>query len=172
MGGQLYKQSFTYPLLRCLEPDEARTDLAKVHEGVCREQIDNRPQFASGKFRELCASHEIQLRFSSVAYPQTNGLAEVTNRSPIGWTDELPSVLWSLHTTPKTATRESPYSVAFGTEAVLLPEITIPTPRKKNYNERTTNEGIRAGLDMLAERHADAHLKALSYKRAVAKVYN
>ncbi|XP_065012910.1 uncharacterized protein LOC135641476 [Musa acuminata AAA Group] len=256
MDGRLYKRSFTYPLLRCLEPDEARTVLAEVHEGVCGEHIggrtlahkilrqgyywptmcwdtkwkyiivgvdyftkwveaeplatiteqqiekfvwrnlvtrfglpktiitDNGPQFASGKFREFCESHGIQLRFSSVAYPQTNRLAEVTNRSILdelkrrvsearsAWTDELPSVLWSLRTTPKTATGESPYSLAFGTEAVLPPEIAIPTPWTKNYDERTTNEGLRAGLDMLVERHADAHLKALSYKRAVARVYN
>ncbi|XP_064971613.1 uncharacterized protein LOC135616356 [Musa acuminata AAA Group] len=258
MGGQLYKRSFTHPLLRCLEPDEARTVLAKVHEGVCGEHIggrtlahkilrqgldllgpfppasgqrkyivvgvdyftkwveaeplatiterqiekfvwrnlvtrfglpktiitDNGPQFASGKFREFCESHGIQLKFSSVAYPQTNGLAEVTNRSILdelkrrvfaarsAWTDELPSVLWSLCTTPKTATGESPYSLAFRTEAVLPPEVAIPTPRTKNYDERTTNEGLRADLDMLEERRANAHLKALSYKRAVARVYN
>ncbi|XP_065017743.1 uncharacterized protein LOC135644202 [Musa acuminata AAA Group] len=305
MGGRLYKRSFTYPLLRCLEPNEARTVLVEVHEGVCGEHIggqtlahkilhqgyywpticqdakvyvqrcgscqeharaprqpavpltpidcawsfaqwgldllgpfppasgqrkyiivgmdyftkwveaeplatiterqiekfvwrnlvtrfglpktiitDNGPQFASGKFREFCASYGIRLRFSSLAYPQTNGLAEVTNRSILdglkrrvsvarsAWTDELPSVLWSLRTTPKIATGESPYSLAFGTEAVLPPEIAIPTPRTKNYDEGTSNEGLRASLDMLEERCANAHLKALSYKRAVAMVYN
>ncbi|XP_009388188.2 uncharacterized protein LOC103975002 [Musa acuminata AAA Group] len=39
VGGRLYKWSFTYPLLWCLEPDEARTVLAEVHEGVCGEHI-------------------------------------------------------------------------------------------------------------------------------------
>ena len=36
---------------------------------------DNGPQFAGRKFREFCAHHRIQLRFSSVDHPQTNGLA-------------------------------------------------------------------------------------------------
>ena len=31
--------------------------------------IDNGPQFTGRRFREFCASHGIQLRFSSVAYP-------------------------------------------------------------------------------------------------------
>ena len=77
---------------------------------------DNGPQFAGARFREFCADHGIQLRFSSVAHPQTNGLVEVTNRSILdglrrrvsaarsAWVDELPSILWSLWTTPKTAT--------------------------------------------------------------------
>ena len=81
---------------------------------------DNGSQFASTRFREFCTNYGIQLRFSSVAHPQTNGLAKVTNRSILdglrrrvsaarsAWVDELPSILWSLRTTPKTATRESP----------------------------------------------------------------
>ncbi|XP_064941125.1 uncharacterized protein LOC135594645 [Musa acuminata AAA Group] len=272
-SGRLYKRSFTYPLLRCLEPDEARTVLAETHEGICGEHIggrtlahkilrqgyywptmcrdakaywgldllgpfppasgqrkyiivgvdyftkwveaeplatttehqmekfvwknlvtrfglpraivtDNGPQFAGTRFREFCAGHDIQLRFSSVAHPQTNGLAEVTNRSILDglrrrvsaarstWTDELPSVLWSLRTTPKTATGESPYSLTFGTEAVLPPEMTIATLRTRSYEQEASNQGLRASLDVLEERRVDAHLKALSHQRAVARDYN
>nr|XP_009388298.1 PREDICTED: uncharacterized protein LOC103975116 [Musa acuminata subsp. malaccensis] len=272
-SGRLYKRSFTYPLLRCLEPDEAQTVLAETHEGVCGELVggrtfahkilrqgyywpnmcrdakaywgldllgpfppasgqrryiivgvdyftkwveaeplatiteyqvekfvwknlvtrfglpkaivtDNGPQFADRRFREFCAGHGIQLKYSSVAHPHTNGLVEVTNRSILDglkrrvsaarsvWTDELPSVLWSLRTTPKTATGESPYSLTFGTEAVLPPEMAVATLRTRSYDQEVSNEGLRAGLDMLEERRADAHLKALSYQRAVARVYN
>ncbi|XP_064963219.1 uncharacterized protein LOC135611400 [Musa acuminata AAA Group] len=42
---------------------------------------DNESKFASTRFREFCVNYVIQLRFSPVAHPQTNGLAEVTNRS-------------------------------------------------------------------------------------------
>nr|XP_009419888.1 PREDICTED: uncharacterized protein LOC103999771 [Musa acuminata subsp. malaccensis] len=41
-SGRLYKWSFTYPLLRCLEPDEAQTVLAETHEGVCGEHVGGR----------------------------------------------------------------------------------------------------------------------------------
>ncbi|XP_065002236.1 uncharacterized protein LOC135635220 [Musa acuminata AAA Group] len=242
-SGRLYRRSFTYPLLRCLEPDEAQTVLAEIHEGVCgkhsggrtlahkilrqgyywstmcrdakayaqqcasgqRKYIivrvdyftkwveakplatiteqqmekfvwrnlvtrfglpktiitDNGPQFAGRRFRKFCASHGIQLRFSSVAHPPMNGLVEVTNRSILdglkrrvsaarsAWTDELPSVLLSLRTTPKTATRESLYSLTFGTEAVLPPVVAISTLRTRSYDEEVSNEGLRASLDML-----------------------
>ncbi|XP_065023204.1 uncharacterized protein LOC135649035 [Musa acuminata AAA Group] len=146
--------------------------------------IDNGPQFAGRRFQEFCAKHKIQLRFSSVAYPQANGLAEVTNRSIIdglkrrvsaarsAWIDELPSVLWALRTTPKTPTGESPYSLTFGTEAVLPSEVAVPTPRTAGYGEEASGEGLRSNLDLLEERRADAYRKTLSYKRAVARVYN
>nr|XP_009390432.1 PREDICTED: uncharacterized protein LOC103976831 [Musa acuminata subsp. malaccensis] len=42
VSGWLYKRSFTYPLLRCLEPDEVRTVLAEVHEGIRGEHIGGR----------------------------------------------------------------------------------------------------------------------------------
>ena len=115
---------------------------------------DNGPQFAGRRFQEFCAEHKIQLRFSSVAYPQANGLAEVTNRSIVdgpkrrvsaarsAWIEELPSVLWALHTTPKTPTGESPYSLSFGTEAVLPSEVAVPTPRTASYSEEASCEGL------------------------------
>ncbi|XP_065036626.1 uncharacterized protein LOC135672100 [Musa acuminata AAA Group] len=113
-----------------------------------------------------------------------NGLAKVTNRSILdglrrrvsvarsAWVDELPSILWSLRTTSKTATAESPYSLVFGTEAVLPPEVVFPTPRIKSYEEKMSIHGLRACLDLLEEKRADAHLKDLSYKRVVARIYN
>ncbi|XP_064950487.1 uncharacterized protein LOC135604763 [Musa acuminata AAA Group] len=42
VSGRFYRRSFTYPLLRCLEPDEAQTVLAEIHEGVCGEHIGGR----------------------------------------------------------------------------------------------------------------------------------
>nr|XP_009388173.1 PREDICTED: uncharacterized protein LOC103974991 [Musa acuminata subsp. malaccensis] len=42
VNGQLYKRSFSHPLLRCLEPEEAQTILAEVHEGIYREHIVGR----------------------------------------------------------------------------------------------------------------------------------
>ncbi|XP_065017258.1 uncharacterized protein LOC135643821 [Musa acuminata AAA Group] len=143
---------------------------------------------ASGKRRYIVVGVDyftkIQPRFSSLAHPQTNGLAEVTNRSildelrrrafvaRLAWVDELPSILWSLRTTPKTAIGESPHSLAFRTEAVLPPEVVFPNPRMENYEERITIEGLQAGLNMLEEWHADTRLKALSYKRTVSRIYN
>ncbi|KAJ8510848.1 hypothetical protein OPV22_001282 [Ensete ventricosum] len=141
-------------------------------------------QFNNAKFKAFCQSYRIQLKFSSVAHPQANGLAEVTNRvileglkkrvsnATTSWVDELPSVLWALRTTPKTPTGESPYSLAFGTEAVLPPEVVFPTLRIQSQHQEESDQQLRRNLDLLEEKRADAHLRALAYRRAVAKIYN
>lgn len=43
------------------------------------------------------------------------------------WPEELPFVLWSYRTTPRIPTGETPFSLAFGTEAVVPAEIGMPT---------------------------------------------
>ncbi|CAL9085189.1 unnamed protein product, partial [Musa textilis] len=35
IGNRLYRRSFLRPLLCCLDPDEARSVLAEVHDGIC-----------------------------------------------------------------------------------------------------------------------------------------
>ncbi|XP_074336302.1 uncharacterized protein LOC141673450 [Apium graveolens] len=45
------------------------------------------------------------------------------------WAEELPWVLWSDRTTPKMSTGQTPYSLNYGTEAVLPTEVMIPTER-------------------------------------------
>jgi hypothetical protein len=48
------------------------------------------------------------------------------------WVDELPSVLWSLRTTPNAATQETPFFRVHGAEAMLPVEITHEAPRIAN----------------------------------------
>ncbi|RZR96239.1 hypothetical protein BHM03_00025210, partial [Ensete ventricosum] len=113
-----------------------------------------------------------------------NRLVEVTNRAileglkkrifgaPTTWVEELPSILCASRTTPKTPTGESPYSLAFGTEAVLPPDVVFPTLRIQTHDEETSNQQLHENLDLLEEKRVDAHLRMLAYRRAVAKLYN
>jgi hypothetical protein len=44
------------------------------------------------------------------------------------WIEELPSILWSLRTTPNAATPEIPFFLVHGAEVVLPVEITHEAP--------------------------------------------
>jgi ribonuclease HI len=93
---------------------------------------DNGKQFDNGPFRELCAQLNIKNHYSSPRHPQANGQVEVTNRTLLKqiktrlegaksmWVEELPSVLWAYRTTVRTPTKETPFKLTFGTEAVIL----------------------------------------------------
>ncbi|XP_065039365.1 uncharacterized protein LOC135673893 [Musa acuminata AAA Group] len=105
-------------------------------------------------FNRLSVTRVPQAQNISVAHPQTNGQAEVMNRAILkglkkrvsgacgAWVDELPSVLWSMQTTPKTASGESPFSLVFGTEVVLPPEMVFPTLCTTIYEQDNSEEGL------------------------------
>lgn len=92
----------------------------------------------------------------SVSHPQSNGLAKVTNQSILqdlrtriedargAWLEELPSLLWTYRTSHKTATGETPFMLAFGTEDTIPVEIRLPSQRRL---EPKTSEHTTKHLD-------------------------
>jgi hypothetical protein len=58
----------------------------------------------------------------------------------VSWVAELPSVLWSLRTTPSRATGFTPFFMVHGSEAVLPTDIDYGSPRVRAYTE----EGIKS----------------------------
>jgi transposase InsO family protein len=101
--------------------------------------IDNDSQFKRAKFMRCCADFSISHQASSAVHPQTNDQVEWANELILqgmkarmfhdlepkekNWHTELPSVLWSLWTNINRATRETPFHLVYGVDAVLLHEI-------------------------------------------------
>ncbi|RWV79168.1 hypothetical protein GW17_00059748, partial [Ensete ventricosum] len=67
---------------------------------------------------------------------------------------------------------ESPYSLAFRTEAILSPQVVFPTLRIENFTPEASKSSLRENLNLLDEHRAEAHLKTLHYQRAVARLCN
>jgi hypothetical protein len=98
------------------------------------------------------------LKFAFVVHPKMNVQVEKANdlicngikkrllapleKAKHTWVDELPSVLWSLRTTPNTATQETPFFLVHGAEVVLPVEITHEAPRITAYDEATSTEAL------------------------------
>ena len=55
------------------------------------------------------------------------------------WPDELSSVLWAYRTTTKTPTRETPFRLAYESEAVIPVEIGLTSFRVDNLDENKNN---------------------------------
>jgi hypothetical protein len=51
------------------------------------------------------------------------------------WIKELPSVVWSLRTTPSQATSFSLFSLVYGAEAILPTDLEYGSPRSKAYDD-------------------------------------
>nr|XP_017221119.1 PREDICTED: uncharacterized protein LOC108197890 [Daucus carota subsp. sativus] len=137
---------------------------------------DNGPQFIGSDFENYLAERGIKHKKSSVAYPQGNGQVEVTNRillrgiekrleeSKSKWPEELPHVLWSYRTSPRTSTGETPFKLAYGTEAMLPIEVGSPSHRAINFDEIANEEGLRVNLDLVDEVRDQAIARMEKYK--------
>ncbi|XP_075507402.1 uncharacterized protein LOC142544229 [Primulina tabacum] len=85
--------------------------------------------------------------------------------------DELSSVLWAYRTTPREETKETPFSLVYGNEAVLPTEIGLESVRVMCYDE--DNDMRRAtDLDLLEEKREAASIRIKAYKNRIAESYN
>ncbi|KAM1321740.1 hypothetical protein PS2_014394 [Malus domestica] len=79
----------------------------------------------------FCSKFNINLCFAYPAHPQSNGQVKAINKiikrtlktsldkAKGCWPEFIPQVLWSYRTSYRTSTGETPFSLAFGTEAVV-----------------------------------------------------
>ncbi|GKC25673.1 reverse transcriptase domain-containing protein, partial [Tanacetum coccineum] len=145
---------------------------------------DNGAQLVNEPFKGWCTRFKIQQMNTSVAHPQANGLVERANRSLMegiktrlgreraGWVDELPNVLWAHRTSIKQSNGETPFSLTYGSEAVIPAEIGIPSYRTLMIREEYNEEEQRLNLDLLQERREAAAIREAKYKTKMEQYYN
>uniref|UniRef100_A0A2N9G132 RNase H type-1 domain-containing protein n=1 Tax=Fagus sylvatica TaxID=28930 RepID=A0A2N9G132_FAGSY len=121
--------------------------------------------------------------FSSPAYPQGNGQAESSNKVILSgikkkleeakgrWVEELPTVLWTFRTTPRSSTGETPYSLTYGVEAVIPLEVGLPTLRSEEYDQDNNELVLAKDLDLAQERRDLAMIRLASYQGDLKKRY-
>ena len=140
--------------------------------------------FDNPTFRDFCAKLRIRNYYSSPAHPQSNGQAEVTIRTlkvalktkleglKGKWVEYLPEVLWAYRTTRKSATQETPFALAFGTEAVALVEIGLKSPRIELASVEHNEEALRLNLDLLDEKREQVLKSTKDYQRKTTRYYD
>jgi transposase InsO family protein len=143
---------------------------------------DNDTQFTCKKFLDLCDNHHIRVLWSAIAHPKTNGQVEHANGMVLQglkpkifyklnkhdkkWATELPSVLWSLRTTPSRATGFTMFFLVYGSDAMLPTDVEYGSPRLKAYNERNNDATRENALDQLEEAHDVALLHSARYQQS------
>uniref|UniRef100_A0A2N9HPE1 Uncharacterized protein n=1 Tax=Fagus sylvatica TaxID=28930 RepID=A0A2N9HPE1_FAGSY len=144
---------------------------------------DNGTQFDSGPFKKYCSELGIRNHFSSPAYPQGNGQAESSNKTILNgikkrleeakgrWVEELPTILWTFRTTPRSSTGETPYSLTYGVEAVIPLEVGLPTLRSEQYDQEDNELMLAKDLDLAQERRDLAMIRLASYQGDLKKRY-
>ena len=153
--------------------------------GIPAELIsDNRKQFDGREIIDFCEEYKIKHNFSTPNYPQANGQVEQTNRTLLEalkerlnrskglWVEELPGEVWAYRTTTKRATRETPYSLVYGVEAVLPVEVKHPTYRQERLNEVQNYEGIDEALEGLEDKREMVNVRIKVYQARVKRYFD
>nr|GEV17560.1 reverse transcriptase domain-containing protein [Tanacetum cinerariifolium] len=121
---------------------------------------NNNKQFSDNPFKDWCDKLNITRRFASVKHPQSNGLVERANQSlregikalleegNKNWVEELFHVLWAHCTMIKSSHGDTPFSLTYGTKAVIPAEIRMPTYRTAAVDVVNKDEELRINLDL------------------------
>ena len=80
--------------------------------------------------------------------------------------------LWAYRTTHKTATGHTPFSLSYGSEAVIPVELEVRSHRATYYDPKTNAILLAQSLDLLDERREEADLRAAAYRSRVARIFN
>ena len=86
--------------------------------------------------------------------------------------EELPHVLWAYRTIPRRLTRETPFSMSYGAEAIILIETGFPTLRTQSFNPSNNDELLKKSLDLIEERRESAMVQLAYYQHKLKQGYN
>ncbi|GKA21154.1 reverse transcriptase domain-containing protein [Tanacetum coccineum] len=87
------------------------------------------------------------------------------------WIEELPHVLWAHRTMIMSSHDDTPFSLTYGTEAVIPVEIGMPTYRTTVVDAIQNDEELQLNLDLLEERRERAAIREAKAKLKM-KYYN
>jgi hypothetical protein len=88
------------------------------------------------------------------------------------WHKKLPSVLWALQTNINRATRDTPFSLVYGAEAILPPEIYLKSVRVAYFNPKNQAEARELDANLLEERCNTSLSNVRKYQTVLKRYYN
>ncbi|XP_070042624.1 uncharacterized protein [Nicotiana tomentosiformis] len=137
---------------------------------------DNESQFTGRRTAEFFEKWHIKRILSTPYHLAGNGKMESFNKTILKimkkkleeakglWPEILPEVLWAHIITPKKSIGETPYSLVYGTEAVIPVEVRDPSLRYSHESGTSKDENIRKDLDKVEERRDMALIRMVAQK--------
>ncbi|XP_050242153.1 uncharacterized protein LOC126691124 [Quercus robur] len=181
MNEVLYKRGFSQPYLRCLAPDEANYVLREVHEGACGNHSGARSlvhkivragyywpnmQADAKAYVKVCDQCQ---RFSNVPRQPSEYLTPMVAPWPFAqWGLDIlgpfPLGVRQMKTTVRTPTGETPFKLAYGSDAVIPAEVHMANHRVMTYQDKDNEDQLRLNLDLIDEVRANAEYRAANLK--------
>ena len=81
-------------------------------------------------------------------------------------------MLWAYRTTTRSTIGETPFSLAYGCEAMVSIEIGAGSLQRENYNLEQNETLQRHKLDFIEEKWCDSQLRVVVYQRCITRYFN
>nr|GEY45016.1 reverse transcriptase domain-containing protein [Tanacetum cinerariifolium] len=128
--------------------------MREIHEWYC--SMHSGPKYVVAK---VIRSRLVE----RVNYNLGEGTKERLDQESKNWFEEVPYVLWAHRTMIKTSNSDTPFSLTYGTEAVISVEIGMPSLRCTKVDQVLNDKALLLNLDILEEkRERVANLEAKS----------
>ena len=86
--------------------------------------------------------------------------------------EKLSHVLWTYRTTPRKSTRETPFSMTYGAEAIIPLENGFPTMRTGTFTLDGNDELLKKNLNLVEERRENAMVQLAYYQHKLKQGYD
>ncbi|KAM2308355.1 hypothetical protein EV2_031251 [Malus domestica] len=146
--------------------------------------INNGPQFMGKDLAKFFQKYGIKQHMSTPRYPQGNGQAEASNKTILDclkkslsdkkgkWPDELPGCLWAYRTTKRLATIDTHFSLAFGSKAIIPPNIIVPSISTLLPSIEHNRKKIATILNLAKEKNEQTITCIAAYQQQLISSYN
>ncbi|GJZ61007.1 reverse transcriptase domain-containing protein [Tanacetum coccineum] len=84
--------------------------------------------------------------------------------------EEISHVLWAHRTMVKSSNGDTPFSLTYGTEAIIPTEIGMPTFRTAELDIAKNDEALQINLELLEEKREQAAITEAKSKRQMEKI--
>ena len=101
-----------------------------------------------------------------------NGLKKRLDDAKGRWVEKLPHVLWTYRTAPRKSTGETPFSMTYGAEAVILLKNGFPTMRTSTFTSNGNDELLKKNLDLVEEWRENAMVQLAYYQHKLKQCYD
>jgi hypothetical protein len=144
--------------------------------------------FTAIEFRNWVQDYGISINYASVTHPEANEQVERANGLILAglkprlyeeleeysskWIEELPKVVWGLHTQISRATGYSPFFLVYGSKVVLPAYLIWTSPKIEQYEEGEVEQTQSLELDSIEEVRINATLQSAQYLQGLRRHYN
>jgi hypothetical protein len=125
--------------------------------------FDNAKYFSSLKIVEFALKYNINIKYLANYYPQGNGVAKSTNKNLLriikkivvenqrDWHNALDTALWADRVTPQISLGTFPYFLVYGKEAILPPNIYLPSLQLAQSSRDRSSNVLQTQIDTLVK---------------------